>query len=194
MRTLRAHRAFIAALVYALSACGSDAFALNPALQVRQYVHTAWRVRDGFVKAILRSIAQTTDGYLWVGTDAGLVRFDGVRAVPWQPPPGQQLPSDKILSLLGSKDGTLWIGTDGGLASWKESRLLHYNALSGRKIIRLLEDHQASIWASTYTVATGKSSLCEIVRQRVQCYGDDGGPGEGAIGLYEDRRNNLWVR
>ena len=62
------------------------AFALNPSLDISQYAHTAWTVRDGFFKGVINSIAQTPDGYLWLGTEFGLLRFDGVRAVPWQPP------------------------------------------------------------------------------------------------------------
>ena len=63
--------------------------ALDPALDVSQYAHTAWKIRDGFSKGYISSIAQTPDGYLWLGTEFGLLRFDAVRAVPWQPPAGQ---------------------------------------------------------------------------------------------------------
>src|SRR5216683_269094 len=102
--------------------CCPGAFALDPALDVSQYAHTAWKVREGFFKSGIISIAQTPAGYLWLGTDFGLLRFDGVRAVPWQPPPDQHLPSDSIMRLLVTRDGTLWIGTLKGLASWKEDR------------------------------------------------------------------------
>jgi ligand-binding sensor domain-containing protein len=64
-------------------------------------------------------MAQTPDGYLWLGTEFGLLRFDGVRNVPWRPPPDQQLPSNQIRSLLATRDGALWIGTDKGLSRWK---------------------------------------------------------------------------
>ena len=63
-------------------ACCSFAFALDPALDISQYAHTAWKVRDGFAKGFIYAIAQTPDGYLWLGTEFGLLRFDGVRAVP----------------------------------------------------------------------------------------------------------------
>src|SRR6201986_2535772 len=92
-------------------ACCLRVFALNPALDASQYAHTAWKVRDGFSKGSISSIAQTPDGYLWLGTQFGLLRFDGVKNVPWQPPADQQLPSSAIMSLLVARDGTLWIGT-----------------------------------------------------------------------------------
>ena len=67
------------ALVLACSAC---AFALDPSLDVSQYAHTAWKIREGFTKGTIFSTAQTPDGYLWLGTEFGLVRFDGVHAIP----------------------------------------------------------------------------------------------------------------
>ena len=60
--------------------------ALDPTLDVSQYAHTAWKTRDGFPNSITYAIAQTADGYLWLGTALGLLRFDGVRAVSWKPP------------------------------------------------------------------------------------------------------------
>src|SRR6266581_5766787 len=101
-----------------LLTCCSCALALNPALDISQYAHTAWKSRDGFPKGATSSIAQTPDGYLWLGTEFGLVRFDGVRNVPWSPPPGEHLPSNNILKLLVTRDGRLWIGTATGLAGW----------------------------------------------------------------------------
>ena len=76
-----------------LLACGDCAFALDPSLDLSQYAHTSWKVREGFTSGTIFAMAQTPDGYLWLGTESGLVRFDGVRAVPWQSPNGEQLPS-----------------------------------------------------------------------------------------------------
>src|SRR6202040_2595893 len=104
---------------------------------VSQYAHTAWKVRDGFAKGGLHRIAQTPDGYLWLGTEFGLLRFDGVRAVPWQPPADQHLPPGYIGSLLAARDGTLWIGASEGLASWKDGRLTQYPELAGQMIEKL---------------------------------------------------------
>ena len=75
-----------------LMAWSPYAFALNPALDVSQYAHTAWMFREGFFKGTIVAIAQTLDGYLWLGTEFGLLRFDGVRYGAWQPPPGTRSP------------------------------------------------------------------------------------------------------
>jgi signal transduction histidine kinase/ligand-binding sensor domain-containing protein len=166
------------------------AFALNTALDVSQYVHTAWKLRDGFTKGTIRAIAQTHDGYLWLGTEFGLLRFDGVRTTPWQPPADQGLPSNFVLALLTARDGTLWIGTDQGLASWKGGRVAGYQALAKSWIAKIFEARDGSIWITRFV---NEFSLCAIRNGVVTCYGADGGAGHGAMGLYEDRAGRLWV-
>src|SRR5216683_6822885 len=105
-------RAFaLGTLCVCLLALSPSAYALNPALDVSQYSHTSWKIRDGFSRGLINTIAQTPDGYLWLGTDFGLLRFDGVKNVVWQPPSGQPLPSNRVNRLLVARDGTLWIAT-----------------------------------------------------------------------------------
>jgi signal transduction histidine kinase/ligand-binding sensor domain-containing protein len=185
--------------VIALLACALGAgmaraprvFALDPALDVSQYAHTAWKIREGFSKGIITSIAQTPDGYLWLGTEFGLLRFDGVRNVPWQPPAGEHLPSSFIRNLLVARDGRLWIGTLEGLASWKDGKLTQYPELTGQAVSALLEDREGSVWVGTFGFPSG--SLCAIRQGNVHCDGEDGGPGITVAGLYEDSKGNLWV-
>lgn len=168
-----------------------SAFGLNPALDISQYGHTSWKIREGFFKSAIRSIAQTPDGYLWLGTESGLLRFDGIRAVAWQPPTGHSLPSSFIFSLLASRDGTLWIGTSKGLASWKDGKLTEYAELAGQYILRLFEDREGTVWAGAVAASFGR--LCAIRNDSVQCYGEDGRFGRGVVGLYEDGQGNLWA-
>jgi len=110
------------------------AFALNPALEISQYAHHKWKIREGFFRGVVDAIAQTPDGYLWLGTEFGLVRFDGVRFAEWDPPLGQQLPTANIRSLLAAVDGTLWIGTADSFASWKDGKLTRYSELAGQSV------------------------------------------------------------
>ena len=170
------------------------AFALNPAPDVSQYAHTAWKIRDGFAKGSILSIAQTPDGYLWLGTAFGLYRFDGVRNVLWQPPPDQHLPSSTITSLVASRDGTLWVGTRNGLSSWKNGKLTQYPELAGLAIRALVEDHEGSIWAGTNgSPGPPDGKLCEIRNGSVRCHPEMGGVTHGVFGLHEDDKGNLWV-
>ncbi|HKQ40152.1 MAG TPA: two-component regulator propeller domain-containing protein, partial [Verrucomicrobiae bacterium] len=180
-----------AVLAFMLLAWCPSAFALNPSLDVSQYAHTSWKIRDGFPKGQITSIAQTPDGYLWLGTEFGLVRFDGIKNVQWQPPPDRQLPSSLIMSLLTTRDGTLWVGTSKGLASWKYGKLTEYPELAGQNIFRLIEDREGVVWVGGTAVPTGK--LCSIKNGSVRCYGEDGSLGRGAFNLYEDSKGNFWV-
>jgi ligand-binding sensor domain-containing protein/signal transduction histidine kinase len=176
-----------------LLACCPGALALNPALDVSQYAHMWWKVRDGFVKGTVFSIAQTPDGYLWLGTEFGLVRFDGVRRVVWEPPPGQHLPSNSIFSLLAAHDGTLWIGTSKGLVSLKDGKLTEYPELAGQNIrAQMLEDHDGTVWAGGLAFPP-PGKLCAIHNGSIHCYGQDGSFDTGVRGLFEDHDGNLWV-
>src|SRR3984957_9002112 len=167
------------------------AFALNPTLDVSQYAHTAWKIRDGFANGSILSIAQTPDGYLWLGTAFGLYRFDGVRNVLWQPPPDQPLPSTTISTLVAAHDGALWIGTWSGLVSWKNGKLTQYAELGGSEIRALVKDHDGSIWVGTGGPPDGK--LCEIRNGSVRCHPEMGGVSHGVFGLHKDGKGNLWV-
>jgi signal transduction histidine kinase/ligand-binding sensor domain-containing protein len=177
-------------LACALAWC-SSAFALNTALEVSQYTHASWTRRDGFTTGIINAITQTADGYLWLGTDFGLLRFDGVRAVPWQPPAGQRLPANEIRSLLVARDGSLWIGTSQGLSRWNGHALTHYSQVANQFVVRLLEDHEGVVWVSTLATPSGR--LCAVQASDVRCDGDDGRFGYGIWELYEDGQRNLWA-
>lgn len=172
--------------------CGRYALGQDPALDLSQYAHTTWKVRDGFTKGLINAIAQSPDGYLWLATEFGLVRFDGVRTVPWQPPAGQQLPSNDIQNLLFARDGTLWIGTESGLASWKDGKLTIYPEMAGQLVFPLLQDHEGTIWAGGVRPPPTAAKLCAIRNARMECYaGDD--LASGTFRLYEDSLQNLWV-
>ena len=179
------------ALLTLVLLCPPQAIALQPSLDITQYAHTSWTTRDGLLKGAVRSIAQTPDGYLWLGTEFGLVRFDGARFTPWNPDSGQHLPSSNIRSLLAARDGTLWIGTLEGLTSLKDGKLKEYSQLAHQNVLTLLEDHEGRVWAGSFGVP--KARLCAIYASDVNCYGDDGSLGQWVWSLYEDGQNRLWV-
>jgi len=171
-----------------LLATGACAFGLDPSLDISQYAHTAWKVREGFIRGTIFAIAQTPDGYLWLGTESGLARFDGVQAVPWQPPNGEQLPSNFVQELLVARDGTLWIGTDKGLASWKDGKFTRYPAVAGHPIYSLVQDAGGEIWFA----AENPGRICAVRVGKTQCYGA-GSFGFAVSAVYEDHKGNLWV-
>jgi signal transduction histidine kinase/ligand-binding sensor domain-containing protein len=173
-----------------------SAFALDPALDINQYAHTAWFFREGFAQGRVNAIAQTPDGYLWLGTEFGLLRFDGVRNVPWHPPGNERLPNNWIRTLFVAPDGTLWIGTLSGLASWRDGKLTAYPELAGRSVSTILADRGGTVWAGGYRGGVGEvrnatGTLCSIEHSSAHC--DDSGFGQWVASLYEDRDGALWA-
>jgi signal transduction histidine kinase/ligand-binding sensor domain-containing protein len=173
-----------------LAAWSSAACALNPALEISQYGHTAWRNLDGLGQGTIGAIAQTSDGYMWLGTSNGLLRFDGVRSVAWRAPSGTALPDDRVQALRGARDGTLWIGTWRGLASWKHGELVTYPLVKGKNVSALEEDADGTIWVGGSDGAKG--FLCAVRKERSECY-DDGRFGRAVVALHRDAANALWV-
>jgi signal transduction histidine kinase/ligand-binding sensor domain-containing protein len=169
--------------------------ALDPARRITQYGHTAWRLQDGFFGGAPNVIAQTTDGYIWIGTDSGLFRFDGVRFVPWIPVAGTsvQLESTSIYSLLGGADGSLWIGTGSNLVRFKDSNLTTYTNATGR-FTPIVQDRHGTIWAARTRVTDGAGPLCQVIETKLRCYGKADGisfPYGGV--LAEDPTGTIWI-
>jgi ligand-binding sensor domain-containing protein/signal transduction histidine kinase len=172
---------------------GAPLGALDFDRRISQYAHTAWRTQDGAFSSVPVAFTQTTDGYLWIGTPDGLLRFDGVRFVPWTSPDGRQLPRSDIKSLLGARDGSLWIGTGRGLARWKNGELVSY---PGTKdwVTSIIEDRDGTIWLVRSQLADATGPLCKVTGDHVQCFGQaDGIPVPSASHLVEDLSGNLWI-
>jgi PAS domain S-box-containing protein len=184
------------ALTAVLLACCASSSALDPSLDISQYAHTSWKIGEGVANDTTHTIVQTKDGYLWLATESGLRRFDGVRAVPWQPPPGEHLPGREVRDLHVSRDGTLWIGTDKGLASWKDGELTNYPQLDGYDVPTLAEDKDGTVWAAGLKWEHAfwePGRLCAINAGKVQCMGSDGIFGFGVTQIHEDGRGNFWL-
>src|SRR5579863_8631543 len=87
-------------------------FAAPPGSSLKGYVHTKWTLKDGLPGSDVRNIVQTPDGYLWLATDQGLVRFDGVRFKRFGSFPG--IPETVGRGLCVGPDGSLWLGLSNG--------------------------------------------------------------------------------
>ncbi|HEX5082845.1 MAG TPA: two-component regulator propeller domain-containing protein, partial [Blastocatellia bacterium] len=168
----------------------TPAWAVDPKTRISQYAHTAWRVRDGDFSGAPNAITQTKDGYLWIGTQVGLTRFDGVRFVPWVPLDGKRLPSSQIISLLGASDGSLWIGTASGLAQWKNGDLINFPETQGR-INSIFEDREGTIWTGRSRNPAG--GLCRVAGGKAICYGPKDGCPSFATLVIGDREGNIWI-
>lgn len=145
--------------------------------------------------ASVLALAQTPDGRLWIGADAGLLRFDGVRFQPWKPPSGQQLTGELITALTPARDGSLWIGTRQGLSHWKDPSLQNYRTSTGPAgpgVAAILVDGAGTVWAGTAGYRSG--GLCRVEGNDLRCYGPaDGQPGFAVLSLLGDRQGSLWA-
>ena len=169
------------------------ATALDPDRHLSQYAHTAWRTRDGAFGGIPNAITQTRNGYIWIGTNLGLVSFDGVNFTPWSPPRGERLLDPRIFSLLGASDGSLWIGTGYSVARWRNGELVNYPQMSGR-IEALAEDSEGSVWLARTQVTDREGPVCRMKQDQWQCYGArDAFPLQYALHLVTSNQGSLWV-
>ncbi|TVP42857.1 MAG: hypothetical protein EA350_14755 [Gemmatimonadales bacterium] len=126
---------------------------LDPTRPVTQFGVEAWTQRDGLPQNFVPALAQTPDGYLWAGSERGLVRFDGSRMVVLLPENTPGLPSAWVTHLLVDSDGTLWIGTGSGAVARMRNGVFETVAsaeqLDGSAIRALLRDPDGRIWVGT---------------------------------------------
>ena len=167
-----------------------SAWAVDPGSHISQYSHLAWRRQDGFFTARPIGLAQTQDGYIWIGTDSGLLRFDGVRFLPWKLEHGEQISSINSAPLKEASDGSLWVPVFGGASHWKDRTLTTY---PGGAAASFLEDSKGKIWFGRSSFEDGTGPLCEVLGTHARCYGAaDGVPGTRVKNLLEDRNGDLW--
>jgi signal transduction histidine kinase/ligand-binding sensor domain-containing protein len=159
-------------------------------LTLSQYHHTAWTTRDG-APANVYALAQTADGFLWLGTSGGLFRFDGVRFELVEGVGGVQFPSGNISALLSVQDG-LWIGYRlGGVSLLAKDSLKTFGSREGlpeRSVWTLARDSSGTMWAGT-TVG-----LYRLERGSWRQVGPDQGvPRTWVTALITDARGRVWA-
>jgi signal transduction histidine kinase/ligand-binding sensor domain-containing protein len=157
------------------------------------YTYTSWSRKDGLVGPVW-AIAQDANGFLWLGTDGALVRFDGVRFASWEVLGGQALPRLPIRALYVAPDGTLWIGfgAAGGLARIRDRTVTAFvstsEADSTGPVSSIVEDRAGNI------LAAAAAGLFQLRGEAFERLGDgDGLPAEGAATMYLDRSGATWV-
>ena len=164
--------------------------ALDPRKAITQYIQTAWNTNAGLPESSVHSIAQTKDGYLWLATEQGLARFDGVRFTAFNRRDSKSIPSDYVTTLLAGRDGSLWIGTDSGLAHLQSGVFQTYtrgNGLTGENISALFQSGDGSLWIGT---EAGGSQLKD---GQFRAYTSRNGlPGNHIRAIQEDRHGALW--
>jgi ligand-binding sensor domain-containing protein len=177
------------ALLYA--AGGGRAWALDRNIAITQYGHSAWQTREGLPQNSVWAALQTRDGYLWLGTQEGLVRFDGLSFAVFDGRVAPALRNPFVTALAEDRDGKLWIGTPGGLIQLEGGRFRRHALGPG------------SSEPQVHALATARDGAL-LVGTDVGLYrlGADGttrlGAGDGlssglVLALHEARDGALWI-
>ena len=153
-----------------------------------------WTVNDGIPLGAVHAIVQDTDGYLWLGTTSGLVRFDGARFTPWQTLHSDPLPGGAVYALHQSADGTLWVGLEG------DGRTITVRALRGGRdlvtdagtpprgwVTCLFSDRGGAVWA----VSSG--TLYRLRNGRWDAFTRGPLPAGEVVSVGERASGELWI-
>ena len=175
-------------------AAARPASADAPYALLNGYTMTSWTATDGSAIGPVYSLVQDRDGYLWIGTTGGIVRFDGARFTRWETIYGAPLPRADVRALTLSRDGTLWAGFDRIGGGVTVAALRGGTAVSVTKgsppreaVTSLIEDHAGTVWAVGNSVLYRlRGGVWEVIRH--------GAVGHAAVvSVREDTRGCLWV-
>ena len=182
--------AFALLIPLATGAAAANPNATDP---LGDYSVSSWNEADGLPAGRIRGIEQDNDGYLWLATDGGLSRFDGVRFDAWAAHVEPHLPPGPITAIASAGDGSLWVGIGGRSPSGRirGGQLRTYGPREGLEagyILSLNEDHTGTIWAATSV------GLFRFRDDRWEKVDSDQGLGDRyVISVFEDRQHRLWV-
>ena len=174
-----------------LLALSQAAMGLDPHRALDQYGRQVWQTDSGLPQNTVHCILQTSDGYLWLGTEGGLVRFDGIDFVTFDSENTPQIKSDIIYDLLEDRSGALWIATSGGLLRYQAASFQAYTMASGLPADTVwfsYQDHAGRMWAIT---AGGPAYLQGNAFQAV-AQAQTVAP-ESRRGLVEDAHGPIWL-
>jgi signal transduction histidine kinase/ligand-binding sensor domain-containing protein len=135
-----------------LLGCGVSGLALEPSTPLANYGRQSWGMENGLPQNTVQALVQTRDGFVWLGTEVGLVRFDGNGFAVFDKNSTPALPGNDVRCLLAASDGSLWIGTSEGLARWKDGVVTVFTTkegLPGNSVKSLHLDSDGSIWIET---------------------------------------------
>lgn len=194
-------RVAISALALLLA---GDLLALPADRNVSQYVRRAWTVEQGLPHGTVRGFAQTADGYLWLATYEGLVRFNGEKFRTLDKSSSPAVLSNSIVTLCRTPDDTLWLGTLAGLMRYRDGRFETIPMEGGADIVDALAvSHDGAVWVGTahgrlIRIAAGRQQLVALPMSKqitsLATSGDTLWIGtSGGLARYRDGKVDLWT-
>ena len=179
------HGVFLALIVWCLP---STLFALDPQKSIAQYGQNVWLRKNGLPANAVNVVLQTRDGYIWLGTSAGLFRFDGVNFTKINLDAEEGKTNETIASLLESRDSSLWIGTGyNGLRRMKNGKIVRYGSKEGfedTQVLSLFESRSGHMWIGTsngaYILQNGKFLPVQLNTNYI-------------LGITEDNVGKMWI-
>ncbi len=185
-------RSFLPLLLLLQVAPGPATASLDPDRPIAQYIHQGWQTAQGLPQNSVLSMAQTADGYLWMGTEEGLVRFDGVKFTTFDKHTAG-LQNNLVQTLLLDRQQNLWIGTTGGgLSKFSHGKFTAYttrNGLSNDSILSLYQDPRGALW-----IGTDGGGLIRFENGAFHVFTKaDGLPDNVVFSIAGDAYGNLWI-
>ena len=176
-----------------LSAPCGRAQGLDPAKSISQYSHQVWQTKDGLPQNSVNAIIQDRSGYLWLGTQEGLVRFDGVRFYVVDKKHVPDLESNYVWAIAEGSDSSLWIGTrGGGLLHLKGGKSRAYTTRDGLPsdiVVSLAFDSHDNLWIGTH-----EGGLTCFTAGDFRTYSTaEGLPSNTAQVLLRDSKERIWI-
>lgn len=170
---------------------GAPALALDPTRDLSQFSAQLWLTENGLPQNTVHSITQAKDGYVWLATEEGLARFDGIKFTVFDKQNTPELKSNDVRVLLEDRRGALWIGTADGLLRLLDAKFTTFttgNGLPSNVIDALCEDHDGSLWVAT---DAGMVRLSDGIFAPPAAQWQF--PKDGVKALFEDREGALWI-
>jgi signal transduction histidine kinase/CheY-like chemotaxis protein/ligand-binding sensor domain-containing protein len=172
---------------------GTPVQALDPSKALTQYVHEIFQQEQGLPENDVTAVIQTRDGYIWLGTEEGLVRFDGVHFSVFDRSNTPELTSPYIVALLEGRDGSLWIGASaGGVYRLKDGKFSTYktpDGLASDDVRAFFEASDGSLWIATAGHGLGRLKGGEFSRYTTK----DGLANDFVWALAGTSDGSLWI-
>lgn len=166
---------------------------VDPETGVSNYVHETWQIEDGLPQNYIQTIVQTRDGYIWIGTQEGIARFDGVKFVTFNNENTAEIKKNYVHALLEDREGNLWIGTDGGgLLRFKAGKFTSYYSKIGAPddiVLSFCEGRDGSI-----RIGTHGGGLIRFKKGKFTTLNPGGIlTNTDVLSLCEDHEGTLWI-